>query len=124
VSIESLSAIIATGQPTDVNRDTLAEQAKQAIDGLFGTRYQARSRYSARAALMPGSDAVSFAGLVHEDSPTSGVYGGMSLIWFPVEAVGEHEAGSLLVMFPQLLPPNSAIAALVVGACVDCWFVG
>ena len=96
MSLDSLSSIIAAGQAADVNRDALAEQTKQAIDGLFGTRYQARSRYSARAAIMPGADAVSFAGLVHEDSPTSGVYGGMSLIWFPVEATGENEAGSLL----------------------------
>ena len=45
---------------------------------------------------MPGADAVSFAGLVHEDSPTSGVYGGMSLIWFPIEATDDQPAGSLL----------------------------
>ena len=78
MSIESLASIIAGGQPADLNRDTLAEQTRGAIDGLFGSRYQARSRYSARVALMAGADAVSFAGLVHEDSPTSGVYGGMS----------------------------------------------
>jgi len=96
MSIDALSKIIAAGQPAGINRDTLAEQTKQAIDGLFGSRYQARSRYSVRAALMPGADAVSFAGLVHEDSPTSGVYGGMSLIWFPIEAGDDQDAGSLL----------------------------
>ena len=96
MSLESLASIIAAGQPADVNRDALADQTREAVDGLFGSRYQARSKYSARAALMPGAEAVSFAGLVHEDSPTSGVYGGMSLIWFPVEASEEQESGSLL----------------------------
>lgn len=96
MSLESLTSIIAAGQPADVNREELADQTRQAIDGLFGVRYQARSRYSARVALMPGADTVSFAGLVHEDSPTSGVYGGMSLIWFPVEASDDQESGSLL----------------------------
>ncbi len=96
MSIESLASVIAGGQPADLNRDTLAEKTRGAIDGLFGSRYQARSRYSARVALMAGADAVSFAGLVHEDSPTSGVYGGMSLIWFPVEATDDQPAGSLL----------------------------
>ena len=36
------------------------------------------------------------AGLVHEDSPESGVYGGMSLIWFPVGPDGDEPAASLL----------------------------
>ena len=57
MSIDALTNIIAGGQPADINRDTLAEQTKQAIDGLFGARYQARSRYSVRVALMPGADA-------------------------------------------------------------------
>jgi len=96
LSIKILSSIIASGQPAEVNRDELSEQTRQAIDGIFGTRYQARSHYAARVALMPGSDTVSFAGLVHEDSPTSGVYGGMSLIWFPVEESEEEASGSLL----------------------------
>ena len=96
MSIESLASIIARGQPTDLDRDTLADRTREAVEGLFSTRYHARSRYAARVALMPGADAVSFAGLVHEDSPTSGVYGGMSLVWFPVEGDGERAAGSLL----------------------------
>ena len=98
MSIESLSSIIVGGQPADVNRDTLAEQTREAIVGLFGSRYKARSRYSERVALMPGTDAVSFAGLLHEDSPTSGVYGGMSLIWFPIDATDDQPAGSLLTL--------------------------
>lgn len=62
MSIGALTNTIAAGQPADINRDTLAEQTKQAIDGLFGARYQARSRCSVRVALMPGAYAVSFAG--------------------------------------------------------------
>ncbi len=96
MSLESLATLIAAGQPSGISRDTLSEQTKQAIEGIFGTRYQVRSRYSLRVALIPGSDAVSFAGMVHEESPSSGVYGGMSLIWFPVEASGDEESGSLL----------------------------
>ncbi len=34
MSIESLSSIIAAGQPADVNRDALAEQTGQTIDGV------------------------------------------------------------------------------------------
>jgi len=96
MSIESLASIIAAGQPAGINREKLAEETRQAIDGLFGSRYQVRSRYAARVALMPGAETVSFAGLVHEDSPTSGVYGGMSLVWFPVEEADEQPPGSLL----------------------------
>ncbi len=96
MSIEVLSSIIASGQPAELNRDVLAEQTRKAIEGLFGTRYQARSRYSVRVALMPSTAAVSFSGLVHEDSPTSGAYGGMSLIWFPIEAVDNQPGRSLL----------------------------
>jgi 5-methylcytosine-specific restriction protein B len=78
------------------NRDELTNQTRDAISELFGTRYRADSKYAARVALMPGGDAVSFAGLVHEDSPSSGVYGGMSLIWFPTEASAESSPSSLL----------------------------
>lgn len=98
MSIEALSSVIAAGKAADLGHNVLAERTKEAIDGLFGTRYPARTRYSTRAAIMPGPEAVSFAGLVHEDSPTSGVYGGMSLIWFPIEATDENEAGSLLTL--------------------------
>ena len=91
MSIESLSSIIAAGQPAEVHRDVLVAQTRQAIDGMFGSRYRARSRYAMRIALMPGPDAVSFAGLVHEDSPTSGVHGGMSLILVPDGDVGRPQ---------------------------------
>lgn len=96
MSIETLASIVARGQPQSADRDTLARETRQAIEGLFGSRYPKRSRYSARVALMPGPNAVPFAGLVHEDSPTSGVYGGMSLVWFPIEAEGDEPATSLL----------------------------
>jgi 5-methylcytosine-specific restriction protein B len=45
---------------------------------------------------MSDPDSVSFAGLVHEESPNSGVYGGMSVIWFPVADSDKSAAASLL----------------------------
>ncbi|MCU0935459.1 MAG: AAA family ATPase [Gammaproteobacteria bacterium] len=98
MSIEALTAVIVRGVPTSVSRDALAEQTRAAIEGLFGSRYQALSRKSYRVALMPSTEGVSFAGLVHEDSPTSGVYGGMSLIWFPVEGSADQPPASLLTL--------------------------
>ena len=96
MSIDGLVALIAKGMPGDTSRDELSQQTEKAIEGVFGQRYHSRSRRSHRAALMPKEDSISFAGLLHEDSPTSGVYGGMSLIWFPVPAADGQEAGSLL----------------------------
>jgi 5-methylcytosine-specific restriction protein B len=96
MSLEQLAAVIASGMPAGTGREELARQTEEAIKGLFGSRYQARSSYGHRVSLMPGEDSVSFAGLLHEESPTSGVYGGMSLIWFPIVEDGDSKAGSLL----------------------------
>jgi len=96
MSLKQLAALMAGGMSAALGRDELAKQTEEAIKGLFGTRYQARSAYGHRVALMGGEDSVSFAGLVHEESPTSGVYGGMSLIWFPVGGDGDGDGRSLL----------------------------
>ncbi len=40
-----------------------------------------------------GAQYVPFAGLIHPDSPPSGPYGGMSLVWFPIK-----DKGSLLTL--------------------------
>ena len=45
---------------------------------------------------MPGDENVSFAGLLHRDSPPSGMPGGMSLIGFPVESGQDGTPSSLL----------------------------
>ncbi len=96
MALDQLASLIAGGMIETISRDHFEQRIREAISALFRTRYWAKSRYSARVALMPGSDSVSFAGFVHEDSPSSGVYGGMSLIWFPVEGTDDHPASSLL----------------------------
>lgn len=96
MALDQLVSLIAEGMIQTLSRDQFEQRIREAVSGLFGTRYRANSRYAARVALMPGSDSVSFAGFVHEDSPSSGVYGGMSLIWFPVEGTDDHRPSSLL----------------------------
>jgi hypothetical protein len=76
-AFDDLATLIASGYPTD--RKNLAEKTEKAIDGLFGERYRKNSPHAKRIAFMPGDENVPFAGLVHRDSPPSGMYGGMSL---------------------------------------------
>jgi 5-methylcytosine-specific restriction protein B len=111
MNVEELASIIAHGQPVGAHRDAAAQQTRDAVEALFGTRYPARTRHATRVAFMADAEAVSFAGLVHEDSPSSGVYGGMSLIWFPVEGTDEQPAGSLLtfVCGTRGLAPDESI---------------
>jgi 5-methylcytosine-specific restriction protein B len=93
-AFDDLATLIASGYPTD--RKNLAEKTEKAIDGLFGERYRKNSPHAKRIAFMPGDENVPFAGLVHRDSPPSGMYGGMSLIWFPVESGQDVKPSSLL----------------------------
>lgn len=97
-SLEALTKIIMDGLPERENRSDVDDRTKSAVDGLFGERYQAKSPRARRVVLMSGEDSVSFAGLVHPESPPSGVYGGMSLIWFPIPAEGDNPASSLLTL--------------------------
>jgi 5-methylcytosine-specific restriction enzyme B len=97
-SIDDLTRIIMAGLPEGEARANLDERTKSAIDAIFGERYHAKSLHSRRVVLMGGEDNVSFAGLVHHDSPSSGVYGGMSLIWFPVATNGSTEPAALLTL--------------------------
>ena len=96
MSIESLASVIAKGMPAASSREAISKHAEEAIAGIFGSRYPARSPRASRVSLMPGEDSVSFAGLLHEESATSGVYGGMSLIWFPISEDGNGQGSSLL----------------------------
>ena len=91
--------------------DTVAKKADAAISSVFGERYRANSSYDKRVALMAGDRNVPFAGLLHPDNPTSGVYGGTSLIWFPIPADEAGSACSLLtfVCGPRGLAPDEAI---------------
>jgi hypothetical protein len=93
-AFDDLATLIASGYATD--RKNLAEKTEKAIDGLFGERYRKTSPHAKRIAFMPGDENVPFAGLVHRDSPPSGMYGGMSLIWFPVESGQDVKPSSLL----------------------------
>jgi hypothetical protein len=84
-----LARIIARGLPG-------AEESKDirpAIERLFETRYHAwhRPDDGVRDAYgLKKSDGVPFAGVTAPDNPSSGPYGGASIIWFP------REEGSLL----------------------------
>jgi len=95
-SLERLTRLIMSGLPDKGNRSKLNDETKAAVDAIFGDRYHSRSKYSKRSVLLTQDDKISFAGLVHHDSPDSGVYGGMSLIWFPIEADDDGNASSLL----------------------------
>lgn len=97
-SLDKLAAVIAEGLPGKEERESLAERTAEAIDAVFGERYPAKAKYARRVVLMPADDNVSFAGLLHPDNPTSGVYGGMSLIWFPVAASDDRPASTLLTL--------------------------
>lgn len=97
-AIDELTKLIMSGLPGKDSRTQATEDTKQAIDGLFGERYQAKSPFARRVVLTPTDDQIQFAGLVHQDSSSSGVYGGMSLIWFPVPAEGDEKACSLLTL--------------------------
>ncbi len=97
-AIDELARVIALGYPADAEEKELKSQMDGAIQGVFGERYHARSPYRFRTVLFSGNDKVSFAGLVREDAPDSGVYGGMSLIWFPVGHDDGQPASSLLTL--------------------------
>ena len=72
--------------------------ARELLGALFGGRYHRRhyAKTAVRDALKLGTtengdQGVPFAGLINEDNPESGPYGGTSVVWFPTK---EH--GSLL----------------------------
>src|SRR5579883_2648121 len=97
-ALDALTKLIMSGLPNGEAKAVAEEEIKSAIDGLFGERYHSKSQYGKRVVLMPGEDNVSFAGLVHQDSPSSGVYGGTSLIWFPVGSDDDEQGSSLLTL--------------------------
>lgn len=65
---------------------------RKAVDALFGERYQRSAAKDAQvrdAYALAREDAeggVPWAGLINPDNPTSGPYGGTSLVWFPGES--------------------------------------
>ncbi len=109
-SLETLSRLIAGGLTGDV--PALSQKIEESLDEIFGTRYRTKSPHLPRVSLMSGDNQrVPFAGLIHPDNPKSGVYGGMSLIWFPIPADDAGPACSLLtfVCGTRGLSPDEAI---------------
>ena len=88
-ALDDLTVIVAGGWQG--NSNDVASHAENAIEGLFGERYRANSPHGRRIVLMAGDQNIPFAGLLNPDNPSSGVYGGMSLIWFPI---ADDDAGS------------------------------
>ncbi len=108
-ALDELTEVIRGGLHPDTNE--LAVKTKTALAGIFGERYRVNSQYATRVALMAGEQNIPFAGLLHPENPNSGVYGGMSLIWFPVPAEGSEPATSLVtfVCGTRGLSPDEAI---------------
>jgi hypothetical protein len=80
-----LAKIIARGLP-DGSEDSKDSVIKPAMARLFETRYHARHRPEdglRDAYGLNKDDGVPFAGVTAPDNPSSGPYGGASLIWFP-----------------------------------------
>ena len=84
-SLAELTTLIQQG------RSAPEERLKPTIEALFGERYhkaawkevQVRNAY---ALARDGNDeGVPYAGMIHPDNPTSGPYGGTSLVWFPAD---------------------------------------
>lgn len=72
------------------NANSWKVRNEAAFEGLFGApagRYQAAAKDSVRlrAPDMSGDGGVSYAAYIHPENPTSGMYGGMSFVLFPIE---------------------------------------
>jgi len=108
-AIDELAEVILYGLRPDFSE--LADRTKTALAGIFGERYRANSQHATRIALMAGDQNIPFACLLHPENSNSGVYGGMSLIWFPVSAEGSEPASSLItfVCGTRGLSPDEAI---------------
>ena len=84
-AIDDLTSLIQSGRSAQEGR------IKPAIEALFGERYhrshlkdmQIRNAYALAREDTEGG--VPYAGLIHPDNPTSGPYGGTSLVWFPAD---------------------------------------
>ena len=108
-AIDELTTVIANGLGD--NADTVGNKTEDTIDGIFGERYRANSPRDKRVDLMAGDRNIPFAGLLHPNNPTSGVYGGMSLIRFPIPQDDAGPACSLLTFIcgTRGLAPDEAI---------------
>lgn len=85
-SFSALSQIIAQGldYPDGGPKNS---QIKPVLDGLFESRYHARSRPkdAFRDAYGLKDEGVPYAGVIAPENPNSGAYGGASIAWFPCD---------------------------------------
>jgi|DewCreStandDraft_4_1066084.scaffolds.fasta_scaffold01021_13 5-methylcytosine-specific restriction protein B len=97
-ALQQLARLAAKGLPRQGEAGALTEQIEQAMEEIFRERYRRDTHWLKRVRYMEGDSNVPFAGFVHPESPSSGQYGGMSLIWFPVRG-DENESGASLITF-------------------------
>ena len=105
-ALEALASMIRTGLPAPDGG------ARELLKGLFGGRYHHRYfeptviRDAFSLAIADTGDSVPYAGLIHQDNPPSGPYGGTSVVWFPT-----REEGSLigLLVGTRGLSPDEGI---------------
>jgi 5-methylcytosine-specific restriction protein B len=109
-----LATIIAQGKPEAVSWEDWKNESREALEGLFGTRFHAThlkdKRKMIRVAPIREDEGIAFAGLLPEESAESGPYGGMSLVWFPITT--EDGNGKSLLTFvcgTQGLAPDEEI---------------
>jgi 5-methylcytosine-specific restriction enzyme B len=83
-SLSTLGQIIARGLDQS-DGGAKHSTIKAALDGLFDTRYHARSRPkdAFRDAYGLRDEGIPYAGVIAPENPPSGPYGGASLAWFP-----------------------------------------
>ena len=90
-ALDNLAAHIASGVIDD-------DVTHNVLDALFGDRYRGQTPRTTRVATFANESGVAFAGWVHPEMPSSGVYGGTSLIWFPIQQGFAGESASLLTL--------------------------
>jgi 5-methylcytosine-specific restriction protein B len=87
--------------------------ARELLENLFGGRYHKRhyAKSVVRDALKlgmyeDGEQGIPFAGLINQDNPESGPYGGVSVVWFPTK---DHGSLLGLVVGTRGLSPDEGI---------------
>lgn len=106
-SLTALAEIVRSGYTQVANKDQQRQDIDRSIKTAIQERYQrmlpseghdagSTNRFATRVAYMSEDNAVPFAGIIHPENPSSGVYGGMSLIWFPISGNDSEPASSLL----------------------------
>jgi len=79
--LTQLAAAIAQGLPEPPGG------VRPLLEALFGNRYHKNAQRYAAVRDPLGLD-IPYAGFIHPENPTSGAYGGASLVWFPTKDAG------------------------------------